>query len=162
MEGDAARYTWAVPWNYRGLFDAMGGDTAARTFIAATSRHYKPRGRTATPVPVPFESLSLLIRLRTVLTDGAAEDSGAQESSRGCILILRLVRENPSRGYRKVHGELATLGTKVAASTVWVILRAEGIDPAPDRSATTWAGFLRSQAEALLACDFIETVTLTG
>src|SRR5690606_6229727 len=31
-----------------------------------------------------------------------------------------------------------------------------------ERSATTWAGFLRSQAEALLACDFLETVTLTG
>ncbi|MGI5135527.1 MULTISPECIES: integrase core domain-containing protein [unclassified Streptomyces] len=78
------------------------------------------------------------------------------------ILILRLVRENPSWGYRRVHGELATLGIKVAASTVWEILRTEGIDPAPDRAATTWADFLRSQADALLACDFIETVTLTG
>ncbi|NUQ95022.1 MAG: transposase [Streptomyces sp.] len=78
------------------------------------------------------------------------------------ILILRLVQENPSWGYRRVHGELATLGIKIAASTVWEILQAEGIDPAPDRAATTWAGFLRSQADALLACDFIETVTLTG
>ncbi|WP_406514646.1 hypothetical protein [Streptomyces sp. NBC_00499] len=33
-------------------------------------------------------------------------------------LVLRLVRENPSWGYRRVHGELATLGIKVAASTV--------------------------------------------
>jgi putative transposase len=62
----------------------------------------------------------------------------------------------------RVHGELATLGIKVAASTVWEILKTEGIDPAPDRAATTWADFLRSQADALLACDFIETVTLTG
>ncbi|MEY9949401.1 hypothetical protein ABH937_006513 [Kitasatospora sp. GAS1066B] len=61
-----------------------------------------------------------------------------------------------------MHGELAALGIKVAASTVWEILKAEGLDPAPDRSATTWADFLRSQADALLACDFIETVTLTG
>src|SRR5277367_5900772 len=36
------------------------------------------------------------------------------------------------------------------------------MDPAPERSSTTWAGFLRSQAEALLACDFFETVTLSG
>ncbi|MFF5307657.1 integrase core domain-containing protein [Streptomyces sp. NPDC013161] len=78
------------------------------------------------------------------------------------ILILRLVQENQSWGYRRVHGELATLGIKIAASTVWEILQAEGVDPAPDRAATTWAGFLRSQADALLACDFIETVTLTG
>jgi putative transposase len=42
------------------------------------------------------------------------------------------------------------------------ILKDAGIDPAPDRSATTWADFLRSQAEALLACDFLETVTLSG
>lgn len=61
-----------------------------------------------------------------------------------------------------MHGELAALGIKVAASTVWEILEAEGIDPTPGRSATTWADFLRSQADALLACDFIETVTLTG
>nr|WP_237693355.1 integrase core domain-containing protein [Streptomyces sp. SID2888] len=77
-------------------------------------------------------------------------------------LVLRLVRENPSWGYRRVHGELAILGIKIAASTVWEILKAEGIDPAPERSTTTWADFLRSQADALLACDFIETVTLTG
>jgi transposase InsO family protein len=47
-------------------------------------------------------------------------------------------------------------------STVWEILRKAGIDPAPDRAATTWAQFLRSQAEALLAADFLETITLTG
>jgi transposase InsO family protein len=51
---------------------------------------------------------------------------------------------------------------KVAASTVWEILKDAGIDPAPERASSTWAGFLRSQAEALLACDFFETVTLSG
>jgi len=61
-----------------------------------------------------------------------------------------------------VHGELLVLGVKVAASTVWEILHEAGIDPAPERSSTTWAGFLRSQAEALLACDFFGTVTLSG
>jgi transposase InsO family protein len=77
-------------------------------------------------------------------------------------LILRLVRENPGWGYRRVHGELATLGIKVAPSTVWEILKQEGLDPAPERASTTWADFLRSQADALLAADFIETVTLSG
>jgi putative transposase len=77
-------------------------------------------------------------------------------------LVLRLVAENPSWGYRRVHGELLTLGVKVAASTVWEILREAGIDPAPDRAATTWSQFVRSQAEALLAADFLETITLTG
>ena len=78
------------------------------------------------------------------------------------VLVLRLVRENPAWGYRRVHGELLVLGVKVAASTVWEILHDAGIDPASERSSTTWADFLRSQAEALLACDFFETVTLSG
>jgi putative transposase len=78
------------------------------------------------------------------------------------LLVLRLARENPSWGYRRIHGELLVLGIKTAASTVWEILQQEGIDPAPERTATTWASFLRSQADALLACDFFETVTLTG
>ncbi|MFE0151071.1 hypothetical protein ACFWY5_28280 [Nonomuraea sp. NPDC059007] len=61
-----------------------------------------------------------------------------------------------------MHGELTTLGLKVAPSTLWEILQQEGIDPALSRASTTWADFLRSQADTLLACDFIETVTLTG
>ena len=77
-------------------------------------------------------------------------------------LVLRLARKNPSWGYRRLHGELLVLGIKVAASTVWKMLKEAGINPAPERACSTWADFLRSQAEALLACDFLETVTLTG
>jgi hypothetical protein len=73
-----------------------------------------------------------------------------------------LARENPSWGYRRIHGELLVLGLKVAASTAWQILTDAGIDPAPGRASSTWAQFLRTQAEALMACDFFETVTLTG
>ncbi|TMM42469.1 MAG: DDE-type integrase/transposase/recombinase [Actinobacteria bacterium] len=77
-------------------------------------------------------------------------------------LVLRLANENSSWGYRRVHGELLTLGIRVAPSTVWEVLRQAGVNPAPDRAASTWTDFLRSQAHALLAADFIETVTLTG
>ncbi|MFF3878348.1 integrase core domain-containing protein [Streptomyces sp. NPDC001978] len=77
-------------------------------------------------------------------------------------LVLRLAHENSSWGYRRIHGELAALGIKAAASTVWEILREHGIPPAPERQSTTWADFLRSQAQALLACDLFETRTLSG
>ena len=77
-------------------------------------------------------------------------------------LVLRLAWENPSWGYRRIHGELLVLGIKTAASTVWKILHDAGIDPAPERTSTTWADFLHSQADAMLACDFFETVTLGG
>jgi putative transposase len=78
------------------------------------------------------------------------------------LLVLRLARENPCWGYRRIHGELLVPGIRIAASTVREIRREAGIDPAPGRTSTTWASFLRSQADALLACDFFETVTLTG
>ncbi|MFE2071085.1 integrase, partial [Streptomyces sp. NPDC059467] len=60
-------------------------------------------------------------------------------------LVLRLARENNSRGYRPIHGELAVLGITVAPSTVWKILRAHGTEPAPVRDRQTWAAFLRRQ-----------------
>ena len=57
-------------------------------------------------------------------------------------------------GYRRIHGELAGLGVKVAASTVWELLKASGTGPALRRTGPTWSQFLRSQAGAILACDF--------
>ena len=77
-------------------------------------------------------------------------------------LVLRLARENPRWGYRRIHGELAGLGVKLAASTVWEILKKAGIDPAPGRSAPTRPQFLRPQAEAILACDFFAAGLLDG
>ncbi|MFC0105755.1 integrase core domain-containing protein [Kibdelosporangium aridum] len=77
-------------------------------------------------------------------------------------LVLRLARENPSWGYRRIHGELAGLAIKIAPSTVWEILTTNGIDPAPPRNQQTWTDFLRRQAHAILAADFFETRTLTG
>jgi len=77
-------------------------------------------------------------------------------------LVLRMAKENPTRGYRRIHGELVGLGHRVAASTVWNILRTAGIDPAPPRSGPTWRQFLAAQAHAIRAVDFahIDTVFL--
>jgi putative transposase len=77
-------------------------------------------------------------------------------------LIRRLARENPEWGYRRIHGELAGLGVNIAASTVWEILKASGINPGRRRTGPTWPQFLRSQAEAILACDFFTADLLDG
>jgi putative transposase len=75
-------------------------------------------------------------------------------------LIVRLAAENPTWGYRRIHGELTFLGHTLASSTVWKILKANGIEPAPERSDVTWSQFLHSQAA--VACDFftVDTATL--
>jgi putative transposase len=77
-------------------------------------------------------------------------------------LVLRFARENPEWGYRRIHGELAGLAVKVAASTVWEILKANGINPARRRTGPSWSQFLRSQADAILACDFFTVDLLDG
>ena len=74
-----------------------------------------------------------------------------------CRLTLRLAAENPTWGYRRVHGELSGLGHRLAASTVWQILNNAGVDPAPTRSRATWSQFLLSQATA--ACDLFTVDT---
>jgi putative transposase len=77
-------------------------------------------------------------------------------------LIIRLARENPTWGYRRIHGELTQLGITIAASTIWAILKNAGIDPAPGRNSESWTTFLRNQAVGNVACDFftVDTVLL--
>ena len=76
-------------------------------------------------------------------------------------LVLRLANENPTWGYRRVHGELAGLGYSIGASTVWKILHVAGIDPAPRRAGPTWAQFLRAHAHGIIACDMFHVDTIS-
>ena len=79
------------------------------------------------------------------------------------VLILRLARENPRWGHRRIQGELGKLGHAVSASAVRAALRRHHVPPAPQRQrATTWRDFVRSHKEQLLSCDFftVETIFL--
>jgi putative transposase len=75
-------------------------------------------------------------------------------------LILRLGRENRTWGCIRIQGELAKLGIRVSATTIRTLLRREGVGPAPRRSGPSWSEFLRTQASAILACDFFTVETL--
>ena len=69
-------------------------------------------------------------------------------------LVVRLAKENPTWGYRRIHGDIATMGIAIAPSSVWAILTRHGVEPSPRRSEPTWTEFLATQAKGLMACDF--------
>jgi transposase len=75
-------------------------------------------------------------------------------------LVVAMARDNPGWGHRRIQGELARLGHKIAHSTVWEILKKAGIDPAPWRSGPTWGEFLFAQAHRIIACDFLHVDTV--
>ena len=80
-------------------------------------------------------------------------------------LVLRMARENPSWGYDRIQGALANLGHLISNTWVGNILKAHGIDPAPDRKRqSTWKSFLQAHWDVLASVDFttIEVWTKGG
>jgi transposase InsO family protein len=80
-------------------------------------------------------------------------------------LVLRMAKENPSWGYDRIQGALANLGHDISDTTVGNILKANGIEPAPERKkTTTWKTFIRSHWDVLAAVDFttVEVWTKRG
>jgi transposase InsO family protein len=74
-------------------------------------------------------------------------------------LILRLARENPHWGYKRIVGELEGVGVSVSATSVRKVLLEAGLRPAPERGHSSWRTFLRQQAASMLACDFLTVET---
>ena len=72
-----------------------------------------------------------------------------------------MAKENPRWGYMRIKGELQGLGIRVSATAIAMLLRADGIGPAPRRG-PTWSEFLKAQASGIIACDFftVETALL--
>ena len=134
--------------------------------LIATLLAVIPRGRHGA-LHLPVTPATILRWRRDLVKRRWAAKSGHKRPGRPrkhpqiTRLVLRMAREN-AWGYRRITGELAGLGITVAPSTVWEILKKHGIDPAPRRSGPSWADFLRSQAEAIIACDFFTLDLLDG
>jgi putative transposase len=70
-------------------------------------------------------------------------------------LILRMARENPTWGYDRIQGALSNLGHEISDTTVGCILKAHGVDPAPDRKRqSTSKSFIRAHWDVLASVDF--------
>jgi len=140
-------------------------EPADRAWFAALTR-FIPRRRWAGVFPVtPATLLAWHRSLAARKYDTSKRRQPGRPATVRSIarLAVRLAKENPLWGYRRVHGELTKLGATVAPSTIYEILRAAGIDPAPRRAGPTWRQFLHAQAAGILAVDFlhVDTVLLT-
>ena len=140
-------------------------EQADRFWLAALSSLI-PRHRWATVFPVtPGTLLAWHRRLIAKKWDYSARRSRTGRPPTATALkklVLRLAAENPQWGHRRIQGELARLGHPIAPSTVWEILHAAGIDPAPRRTGPSWREFLTAQAEGIIAADFFHLDTVLG
>ncbi len=77
-------------------------------------------------------------------------------------LTVRMARENPRWGYTRIQGALLKVGHRIGRTTIANILKANGIDPAPERGKrTTWSQFLKAHWDVIAAADFF-TVEVWG
>ena len=138
-------------------------EPADRAVLAGLSRQL-PRVRWAaffvTPATVLRWHRTLIARWWTYPTRRPGRPGVTAEVRK---LVLRLARDNPTWGCRRIQGELAGLGYRLAPSTIWTILTKSGAGPAPRRDGPTWTQFLTAQAKGILACDFlhVDTIGLT-
>src|SRR5271165_2028322 len=135
---------------------------ADRLWLAALARLI-PRRRWGAIFPItPATLLAWHRRLVAGKYDTSKRRAPGRPPTAPCIarLVVRLAKENPLWGHRRIQGELTKPGVTVAPSTVWEILHAAGIDPAPHRSDPTWRQFLHAQAAGILAVDFLHVDTV--
>jgi putative transposase len=137
-------------------------EPADRVWFAALAR-LLPRRRWSDVFPVtPATLLAWHRRLAAKRYDMSKRRKPGRPPTVPSIarLVVRLAKENPLWRHRRIHGELTKLGVTVAPSTVWEILRAAGIDPAPRRSGPSWRQFLAAQAAGIVAVDFLHVDTV--
>ena len=135
---------------------------AGRLWLAALSKLI-PRRRWGEVLAVTAATLlAWHRRLATRKWDCTSRRRPGRPAAAAAIrkLVIRIATDNPTRGHRRVHGELVRLGHPIAAATVRQILHAAGTGPAPRRTGPTWQQFLTAQARGILAAGFAHPGTV--
>jgi putative transposase len=135
---------------------------ADRLWLTALSHLILRRRQGAVFAVSPATLLAWHRRLVTRKWDYTSRRRPGRPSTAAAIsrLVIRIATDNRTWGHRRVQGELVKLGHPIASSTVWQILHAAGIDPAPRRTGPTWKQFLTAQARGIVAVDFIQVDTV--
>jgi putative transposase len=131
--------------------------------LLAAAAHYLPRSSRAARLVTPRTLLRwhrAMVRREWRQPAGRVGRPPLSQEIRD--LALRLARENPRWGHRRLCGELAKLGFSVSATSIRRLLARSGLQPAPRRSGPSWREFLKAQAASVVACDFftVESVCL--
>jgi putative transposase len=135
---------------------------ADRALLAAAACHL-PR---SSQVPLLVTPRTLLRWHRAIVRRKWRQPSGRRGrpplSAEVRELVLRLARENPRWGHRRICGELAKLGFRVSPTSIRRLLARTRLGPAPRRSGPSWGEFLRAQAASIVACDLftVESILL--
>jgi putative transposase len=70
-------------------------------------------------------------------------------------LTVKFAKENPTWGYDRISGALSNVGYNICDSTIGNILKAHGIEPAPERKCTgSWETFLKAHWDVMASIDF--------
>jgi len=136
--------------------------TSDRLLLAALSRHLpRPDWRAflVTPETLLRWHRELVRRKWAFFTRRRQRQGRPRLATELQALVIRLARENPRWGYRRIEGEVRKLGWRCSYGTVRLILRRTGLPPAPQRARVSWADFLRQHAQQLLATDFFTVET---
>ena len=133
-----------------------------RMWLAALSRLIPRRRWGEVFMVTPATLLAWHRRLATRKWDYTSRRRPGRPSTAAAIrkLVIRIATGNPTWGHRRVQGELVKLGHPIASSTVWQILHAARIGPAPRRTGPAWKQFLTTQARGILAVDFVPVDTV--
>jgi transposase len=76
-------------------------------------------------------------------------------------VVLRMARETPSWGYKRIEGALSNVGYSISSSTVANILKHHGIQPAPQRRRQlSWKTFVRAHMDAFKDVDLFGVFSL--